>query len=108
MNLLLAKVQLFSQCLYGYGVKLIKSGRGCVVLCIFARNRVIFSTQFVMSRRIGQAADDAATLQPVPGILEEPADAGLEDGGDAESKIRAHVYYNLNVTLNIAVRPQRP
>ena len=31
-----------------------------------------------------QTADDAATLQPVPCILEEPADAGPEEGGDAD------------------------
>ncbi len=34
--------------------------------------------------RVGQSADDAATLQPVPCVLEELADAGPEDGGDAD------------------------
>lgn len=34
--------------------------------------------------RVGQSADDAATLQPVPCVLEEPAEAGPEESGDAD------------------------
>ena len=34
--------------------------------------------------RVGQSADDAATFQPMPNVLEEPADAGPEEGGDAD------------------------
>ena len=33
--------------------------------------------------RVGQSADDAVTFQPVPNILEEPAKASPEEGGDA-------------------------
>ena len=33
---------------------------------------------------VGQSADDAATFQPVPNILEETAKASPEEGGDAD------------------------
>ena len=35
-------------------------------------------------RRAGQSADEAATLQPASNVLEEPADAGPEEGVDAD------------------------
>jgi len=34
--------------------------------------------------RVGQSADDAATFQPMPCVLEEPAEAGPEESGDAD------------------------
>ena len=43
----------------------------------FAKAGVISERQMVRGE---QTADDAATLQPVPCILEEPADAGPEEG----------------------------